>query len=100
MDITKDIKLCNKIIEQYKNLASEDGAGAFELSKISLSMYDRLNEIRVNIDKITLAENEKKTKSDLKEYIRGKMKVMDYIHISSRGIFNQCMNDSKKFKRV
>ena len=84
-------------MNQYKNLTSEDGEGAFKLSQVALTMYDRLNEIRIQVN--TLKLQEKQTKSDLKEFIRSKMKVMEYIHIESRAIFNSIQSD-KKFKRI
>lgn len=97
MNIEEDLKLCKEIINQYKNLTSEDGEGAFKLSQVALTMYDRLNEIRIQVN--TLKLQEKQTKSDLKEFIRSKMKVMEYIHIESRAIFNSIQSD-KKFKRI
>ena len=97
MNIEEDLKLCKEIMEQYKELTSEDGEGAFKLSQTSLVMYDRLNEIRIQVNNLKLKE--KQTKSDLKEFLRSKMKVMEYIHIESRAIFNSIQND-KKFKRI
>lgn len=97
MNIEEDLKLCKEIINQYRNLTSEDGEGAFKLSQVALTMYDRLNEIRIQVN--TLKLQEKQTKSDLKEFIRSKMKVMEYIHIESRAIFNSIQSD-KKFKRI
>lgn len=97
MNIEEDLKICKEIIEQYKNLTSEDGEGAFKLSQIALTMYDRLNEIRIQVNNLKLKE--KQTKSDLKEFLRSKMKVMEYIHIESRAIFNSIQSD-KKFKRI
>lgn len=97
MNIEEDLNLCKDIMNEYKNLTTEDGEGAFKLSQISLSMYDRLNEIRIQIN--TLKLQEKQTKSDLKEFLRSKMKVMEYIHVESRAIFNAA-NQDKKFKRI
>ncbi|SHJ65187.1 hypothetical protein SAMN05444401_3577 [Clostridium amylolyticum] len=97
MDITVDLKICEEILNQYKKLTSEDGQGAFKLSQLSLAMYDRLNEIRINVNKVSLGE--KQTKTDLKEYLRSKMKVMECIHVESRVIFTSSNNDSSKFKR-
>lgn len=97
MNISEDVKICEKIIEEYKKLTPEDVAGAFKLSQLSLSMYDRLNEIRFQVKMIEITE--KKTKTDVKEYLRGKMKVMEYIHVESRAIFNSAQNDSNRFKR-
>lgn len=98
MDITEDLRICEEILNQYKDLTSENGAGAFKLSQLSLGMYDRLNEIRINVNKISLGG--KQTKTDIKEYIRAKMKVMEYIHIESRVIFTSSNNDTARFKRV
>lgn len=84
-------------MEQYKRLTQEDGEGAFKLSQVSLGMYDRLNEIRIRVDTIDLSQN--KTKSDLKEYLRAKMKVMEYIHVKSRAIFNSLQSDSRRLRR-
>lgn len=96
MNIEEDLKICKKIIDRYKKLTTEDIEGAFNLSLMSLGMYDRLNEIRLQVN--TLEVKDKHTKSDLKEYLRSKMKLMEYIHIESRSIFNAANND-KKFKR-
>jgi hypothetical protein len=60
-------------------------------------MFDRLNEIRIQAHKIILQE--KHTKSDVKEYIRAKMKVMEHIHIQSRAIY-ACIERDKNYKRV
>lgn len=97
MNIEEDLKICKDIMQQYKKLNNDDAAGAFELSKLSLAMYDRLNEIRINVDKI--AYEGKKTKSDIKEYLRGKMKTLEYIHIESRAVFNAANTDNKNFRR-
>lgn len=97
MNIEEDLKICKDIMVQYKKLTTEDGEGAFKLSQVALAMYDRLNEIRIQVN--TLKLQEKQTKSDLKEFLRSKMKVMEYIHIESRAIFNSIQSD-KKFKRV
>lgn len=96
MNIEEDLKICKEIIDRYKKLTTEDIEGAFDLSLMSLGMYDRLNEIRLQVN--TLEVKDKHTKSDLKEYLRSKMKLMEYIHIESRSIFNAANND-KKFKR-
>ncbi|WP_326511372.1 hypothetical protein [Clostridium intestinale] len=97
MDIEEDLKLCREILEQYMNLSPEDGVGAFKLSQLALSMYDRLNEIRIQVNTVKVTQD--KTKSDLKEYIRSKMKVMEYVHVESRAIFNSINNDVRKFSR-
>ncbi|MNI95024.1 hypothetical protein D3C73_1532250 [compost metagenome] len=97
MDITQDIKLCKEIVEQYNNLTSEDCVGAFRLSKIALIMYDRLSELRLYADKIEL---QGLNKTEKKEFLRAKMKVMDYIHVSARVIFTAANSDGSKFKRV
>lgn len=97
MDITADLEICDEIMEQYKNLTTEDGEGAFKLSQLAIAMYDRLNELRLQVN--TLEIKERHTKSDLKEYLRSKMKLMEYIHVSSRATFNAANNDSRRFKR-
>lgn len=97
LKIEEDLKICRDILDQYKKLTPEDIEGSFKLSQISLVMYDRLNEIRIQADKITTKDN--KTKSEIKEFLRSKMKVMEYIHVESRAIFNSIQNDNKKFKR-
>ncbi|GAB6169672.1 hypothetical protein JCM1393_25200 [Clostridium carnis] len=96
MNIEEDLKICKEILQQYKKLTTEDGEGAFKLSQLSIAMYDRLNEIRLQVN--TLEVKERHTKSDIKEFLRSKMKVMEYIHVESRAIFNAVNND-KKFKR-
>ena len=97
MDITEDLKICNEIMEQYRNLTTEDGEGAFKLSQVSIAMYDRLNELRLQVN--TLGIKGVHTKSDLKEYLRSKMKLMEYIHVESRAIFNSLQNDHRRFRR-
>lgn len=93
MNIEEDLKNCKDISEQYKNLTSEDIEGAFKLSQLALSMYDRLNEIRLQVN--ILEVKEKHTKSDVKEYLRSKMKLMEYIHVQSRAIFISAKADIK-----
>jgi hypothetical protein len=99
MDITEDMNLCEKILDEYKNLTPEDGRGAFKLSQLAVSMYDRLNELRFKANKIKLAKELNMTKTDLKEYLNSKMKVMDNIHVECRVIFTSFINDSRRFKR-
>lgn len=93
MNIEEDLNNCKEISEQYKNLTSEDIESAFKLSQLSLSMYDRLNEIRLQVN--ILEVKEKHTKSDIKEYLRGKMKLMEYIHVQSRAIYVAARADKK-----
>lgn len=97
MDISEDLKLCEEIITQYKNMTPEDGQGAYKLSLVALSMFDRLNNLRFQANLIKF--NEKSTKSDVKEYLRAKMKLMEHIHIQSRAIYAAIEKD-KNFKRV
>lgn len=93
MNIEEDLKICKDISEQYKRLTSEDIEGAFKLSQLAISMYDRLNELRLQVG--VLDRNDKYTKSDIKEYLRGKMKLMEYIHVQSRAIFISAKADKK-----
>ncbi|MPM11365.1 hypothetical protein SDC9_57708 [bioreactor metagenome] len=93
MNIEEDLKICKDISEQYKKLTSEDIEGAFKLSQLAISMYDRLNELRLQVG--VLDRNDKYTKSDIKEYLRGKMKLMEYIHVQSRAIFISAKADKK-----
>lgn len=93
MNIEEDLKICKDISEQYKKLTSEDIEAAFKLSQLSLAMYDRLNEIRLQVN--ILEVKERYTKSDLKEYLRSKMKLMEYIHVQSRAIYVAARADKK-----
>ncbi|MBS6503098.1 MAG: hypothetical protein KH415_15995 [Clostridium sp.] len=93
MNIEEDIKICNEIKEQYNNLTDEDITAAFKLSQLALGMYDRLNELRLQVNIVGIKENH--TKSDLKEYLRGKMKLMEYIHVQSRAIYVAARADKK-----
>lgn len=93
MNIEEDIKICKDIKEQYEKLTSENIEEAFKLSQISLSMYDRLNEIRLQVNILEIKERH--TKSDLKEYLKSKMKLMEYIHVQSRAIFIAAKADKK-----
>ena len=97
ININEDLKMCKDLKEQYKKLRLEEGGEeVFKLSQLSLAMYDRLNEIRLRAKDIRTQENY--TKSELKEYIRAKMKLMESIHIQCRAavISNK---DDKKFTR-
>ncbi|WP_373205233.1 hypothetical protein [Clostridium tertium] len=96
MNIEEDLKICKDIMEQYKKLTTENIEEAFKLSQISIAMYDRLNELRLRVNMLEIKERH--TKSDLKEYLRSKMKLMEYIHVESRAIFNTANND-RKIKR-
>lgn len=93
MNIEEDLKICKDIMEQYKKLTTEDIEGAFKLSQLAISMYDRLNELRLQVG--VLDRNDKYTKSDIKEYLRSKMKLMEYIHVQSRAIFISAKADKK-----
>lgn len=97
MDISQDLQICEGIISEYKKMTPEDGQGAYKLSLVALSMFDRLNNLRFQANIIKF--NEKSTKSDVKEYLRAKMKVMEHIHIQSRAIYAAIERD-KNFKRV
>lgn len=97
MNIEEDLKICKDIMDQYKKLTSEDIEAALKISQLALGMYDRLNELRLQANVESL--NNKNTKSDIKEYLRSKMKCMEYVYVGSRAIFNAA-NSDKKFKRL
>lgn len=97
MNIEEDLRICESIMKSYRSLTTEDGESAYKISQLSLGMYDRLNEIRLQVNKVDIRGEY--TKSDLKEYIRSKMKMMEYIHVESRSIFNTVNNDYRKMKR-
>ncbi|MDU3549060.1 MAG: hypothetical protein E7F83_16770 [Clostridium sp.] len=98
MNIEADLKICNEIIERYKRMTTENIEGAFELSQMAISVYDRINEIRLQVSTLDKSALGKYTKSDLKEYLRSKMKLMEYIHVQSRAIYIAARAD-KKFTR-
>ena len=98
MNIEADLKLCNEIVEQYRKMTSENIEGAFELRQMAISVYDRINEIRLQVSTLDKSALGKYTKSDLKEYLRSKMKLMEYIHVQSRAIYIAARAD-KKFTR-
>lgn len=93
MNIEEDLKICKDISEQYKRLTSEDIEGAYKVSQLALGMYDRLNELRLQVNKMDIRGEY--TKSDIKEYLRSKMKLMEYIHVQSRAIFISAKADKK-----
>ncbi len=95
MNIEADLKLCNEIVEQYRKMTYENIEGAFELSQMSISVYDRINEIRLQVSTLDKSALGKYTKSDLKEYLRSKMKLMEYIHVQSRAIYVAATYDSQ-----
>lgn len=96
MNIEADLKICNEISEQYKKMTSDENIeGAFKLSQLAISMYDRLTEIRLQVSTLDKKELGKYNKSDLKEYLRSKMKLMEYIHVQSRAIFIAAKTDKK-----
>ncbi|MBS6503514.1 MAG: hypothetical protein KH415_18180 [Clostridium sp.] len=95
MDITEEIRICEDIKNQYRSLTPESIEKAFKLSQLAISMYDRLNEIRLNVSVADKKELGKYNKSDLKEYLRGKMKLMEYIHVQSRAVFLSEKADKK-----
>lgn len=97
MNIEEDIKIFKDIMDQYKKLTSEDIEAALKISQLALGMYDRLNELRLQVNVESL--NNKNTKSDIKEYLRSKMKCMEHVYVGSRAMFNTANND-KKFKRI
>lgn len=98
MNIAEDLKICNEIVEIYKRMTTENVEGAFELSQMAISVYDRINEIRLQISTLDKKDLGKYNKSDLKEYLRSKMKLMEYIHVQSRAIYISARAD-KKFTR-
>lgn len=95
MDITEDIKICEDIKKQHRTLTTESTEKAFKLSQLAISMYDRLNELRLYASVADKKELGKYNKSDLKEYLRGKMKLMEYIHVQSRAISLSEKTDKK-----
>lgn len=98
MNIEADLRICNEIVEQYKKMTTENIEGAFKLSQLAIGMYDRINEIRLQISTLDKKDLGKYNKSDLKEYLRSKMKLMEYIHVQSRAIYVAARAD-KKFNR-
>lgn len=99
INIEPDIKNCKDILEQYKRMETDENPEiAFKLSQLALAMYDRLNEIRLYVSTADKKELGEYTKTDLKEYLRSKMKVMEYVHIESKHIFLTVKED-KKFSR-
>ena len=98
MNLESDLKLCNEIVEQYRKMTSENIEGAFKLSQLAIGMYDRINEIRLRVSTLDKKDLGKYNKSDLKEYLRSKMKLMEYIHVQSRAIYVAARAD-KKFTR-
>lgn len=98
MNLEADLKICNEIVERYKKMTTENIEGAFELSQMAISVYDRINEIRLQVSTLDKSALGKYTKSDLKEYLRSKMKLMEYIHVQSRAIYVAARAD-KKFSR-
>lgn len=93
MDIEEDMKICNDIKEQFNNLTDGDITAAFKVSQLALGMYDRVNELRLQVNIVGIKE--KHTKTDIKEYLRGKMKLMEYIHVQSRAIYVAARADKK-----
>ncbi|MGG7144826.1 hypothetical protein ACQPVP_15390 [Clostridium nigeriense] len=98
MNIEADLKICKEIAEQYRRMTSGDTEGAFKLSQLAIGMYDRLTELRLDVSIADKKELDGYNKSDLKEYLRSKMKLMEYIHVESRAIFLSGVSD-KKFSR-
>ncbi|MBS6504428.1 MAG: hypothetical protein KH415_22960 [Clostridium sp.] len=95
MNLEADLKLCNEIVERYREMTSENIEGAFKLSQLAIGMYDRINEIRLRVSTLDKKELGKYNKSDLKEYLRSKMKLMEYIHVQSRAVFIAARADNK-----
>ena len=95
MNISADLKICNEIVEQYKKMTTENIEGAFKLSQMAISVYDRINEIRLQISILDKKDLGKYNKSDLKEYLRSKMKLMEYIHVQSRAVYVAARADKK-----
>lgn len=93
MDIEEDMKICNDIKEQFNNLTDGDITSAFKVSQLALGMYDRVNELRLQVNIVGIKD--KHTKTDIKEYLRGKMKLMEYIHVQSRAIYVAARADKK-----
>lgn len=98
MNIEADLKICNEIVEQYKQMTSENIEEAFKLSQLAIGVYDRLTELRLDVSIADKKELGGYNKSDLKEYLRSKMKLMEYIHVQSRTIYVAARAD-KKFTR-
>lgn len=98
MNLEADIKICNEIVEQHKRMTTENIEGAFKLSQLAIGMYDRLTELRLEVSIADKKELGGYNKSDLKEYLRSKMKLMEYIHVQSRAIYISARAD-KKFTR-
>lgn len=98
MKIDADLKMCNEIVEEYRKMTSENIEGAFKLSQLAIGMYDRLTELRLDVSIADKKELGGYNKSDLQEYLRSKMKLMEYIHVQSRTVYVSARAD-KKFSR-
>ncbi|MCR1952983.1 hypothetical protein NSA50_18445 [Clostridium sp. DSM 100503] len=98
MNLEADIKICKEIEEQHRRMTSENIEGAFKLSQLAIGMYDRLTELRLAVSIADKKELGGYNKSDLKEYLRSKMKLMEYIHVQCRSLHVSARAD-KKFSR-
>ncbi|WP_308780029.1 hypothetical protein [uncultured Clostridium sp.] len=93
----EDLKICHEIKKQYNSLTLiSGGQEVFELSQKALSMYDRLAELRLDPSQLKISKYY--TKTDLKEYIRAEMKVMDYIHLQCKANI-LAFREDKRFSR-
>lgn len=95
MNLEAEVKICSDIEEEYMKMTSDDTEGAFKLSQLAIGMYDRLNEKRLEISIADKKDLGGYNKSDLKEYLRSKMKLMEYIHVQSRAVFIAARADNK-----
>lgn len=89
----EDLEQYKMIIDNYSALASNDGATAYELAKMSMIEADRWNEIAFNSSKYSKESNVSKT--DLYQWAYHKYRILMTIHEFCRVVYRQCEEDSR-----
>ena len=99
--LDEDIRLYNRLVEDFNNLDSSDYATAYTLSQLALSLADRWNEIMLN--SVKYSKELEYTKTEFTTYCYQKFKILMKIHEMSRMIWKQGEENGRSFydnKRV
>ena len=84
-ELNEDIEFYKKLVEDFKNLDSNDFSTAYTLSQEALITADRWNEIMLN--SVKYSKEMEVTKSDFTNYCYQKYKILMKIHEMCRMVY-------------
>lgn len=89
----EDLEQYNMILDNYKELSSDDGTTAYELAKMSIIQADRWNEIAFNASKY--AKQAGMAKVDVYQWAYHKYRILMVVHEFCRVVYRQCEEESR-----